>query len=179
MRCFGAAGYHRTRMDDVARAAGLSKGAVYWHFPGKAALFTALFDELMATCEAIWDDLDEAAPLTTLEAGLQTTLEVLSASPERLQLWNELCATAELRPRLLAHRSAGRERLTRLLVRARSRRPIGVTDAEALAAALLACIDGLLLQSLAEPDFDTAAAWRAAWAALRRGLAKDDGLQTR
>ena len=38
-------GYLATRVDDVARRAGLSKGAVYFYFKNKRALFDALVDE--------------------------------------------------------------------------------------------------------------------------------------
>ena len=44
LRCFAAKGLHAATMDDVARAAGLSKGAVYHHFRGKREIFLALAD---------------------------------------------------------------------------------------------------------------------------------------
>ncbi|PBC79072.1 TetR family transcriptional regulator [Streptomyces sp. TLI_235] len=40
---FGAAGYAATSIDDIARTAGLTKGAVYHHFDGKPALLRAVF----------------------------------------------------------------------------------------------------------------------------------------
>jgi AcrR family transcriptional regulator len=41
---FGRLGYEATRMDDVAKAAGIAKGLVYKHFPSKDALFESLVD---------------------------------------------------------------------------------------------------------------------------------------
>jgi AcrR family transcriptional regulator len=41
---FGRQGFEATRMDDVAKAAGVAKGLVYKHFPSKDALFEALVD---------------------------------------------------------------------------------------------------------------------------------------
>ncbi len=46
---FASSGYHRTLVDDVAREAGVSKGAVYVHFPSKEDLFLALLDDSAAT----------------------------------------------------------------------------------------------------------------------------------
>lgn len=40
---FGRDGYSATSIEDVARAAGVTKGAVYHHFDGKTALFRAVF----------------------------------------------------------------------------------------------------------------------------------------
>jgi AcrR family transcriptional regulator len=44
LACFAARGYHETSVDDIAARAGLSKGAIYWHFAGKRELFLALVD---------------------------------------------------------------------------------------------------------------------------------------
>ncbi|MEA2575172.1 MAG: hypothetical protein QOH93_2470 [Chloroflexia bacterium] len=41
---FSRAGYHEARMDDIAEVSGLSKGALYLYFPGKAALITTLLE---------------------------------------------------------------------------------------------------------------------------------------
>jgi AcrR family transcriptional regulator len=40
---FGRQGYPATSLDDVAHAAGVTKGAVYHHFGSKAVLFRAVF----------------------------------------------------------------------------------------------------------------------------------------
>ncbi|MFO1033322.1 MAG: helix-turn-helix domain-containing protein [Hyphomicrobiales bacterium] len=42
---FSEKGFAATRMDDVARRAGLSKGALYLYFPDKASLLAALVQE--------------------------------------------------------------------------------------------------------------------------------------
>ena len=44
LACFSERGYHGTSVDDIAARAGLSKGAIYWHFAGKRELFLALVD---------------------------------------------------------------------------------------------------------------------------------------
>jgi AcrR family transcriptional regulator len=42
---FARKGYHRAIVDDIVRASGTSKGAVYHHFANKEAVFLALVDE--------------------------------------------------------------------------------------------------------------------------------------
>lgn len=42
---FAEKGYANASMDDVAAAAGMTKGALYWNFDSKEALFHALLDE--------------------------------------------------------------------------------------------------------------------------------------
>src|SRR5437867_9559775 len=45
LQVFAEKGYHRAVVDDIVRASGTSKGAVYHHFPNKEALFLALVDD--------------------------------------------------------------------------------------------------------------------------------------
>jgi AcrR family transcriptional regulator len=45
---FAGRGYHRASVDDIVRASGTSKGAVYHHFETKEAVFLALVDDYAA-----------------------------------------------------------------------------------------------------------------------------------
>ena len=60
LACFTARGYHETSIDDIAARAGLSKGAIYWHFAGKRALFLALIDGASAPGLALASTVAEA-----------------------------------------------------------------------------------------------------------------------
>ncbi len=42
LRTFNRRGIGRTTLDDIARAAGVTRGAIYWHFAGKQALLRAI-----------------------------------------------------------------------------------------------------------------------------------------
>ncbi|HJU43991.1 MAG TPA: TetR family transcriptional regulator [Vicinamibacterales bacterium] len=43
---FAKRGVSHTALDDVARAAGVTKGAIYWHFRNKDDLFQAILDDI-------------------------------------------------------------------------------------------------------------------------------------
>src|SRR5437588_1739628 len=45
LRVFARRGYREAGVDEIAAEAGYSKGALYWHFPGKEALLVALLEE--------------------------------------------------------------------------------------------------------------------------------------
>src|SRR3954470_11370091 len=49
---FATEGYERTSIEAVMRAAGVSKGALYHHFPGKDALFEAVMDRTTERVDA-------------------------------------------------------------------------------------------------------------------------------
>ncbi|MDJ1135029.1 TetR/AcrR family transcriptional regulator [Streptomyces iconiensis] len=76
-RLFGADGYHATSIEAVASAAGVTKGAAYHHFRGKADLFRAVFTREQ---EAIADTLERVAAQSpdawaALTQGTRTFLE--------------------------------------------------------------------------------------------------------
>ncbi|MBI2217921.1 MAG: TetR/AcrR family transcriptional regulator [Candidatus Rokubacteria bacterium] len=48
LEVFAGRGYHRASVDDIVRASGTSKGAVYHHFATKQAVFLALVDDFSA-----------------------------------------------------------------------------------------------------------------------------------
>ncbi|WP_328308746.1 TetR/AcrR family transcriptional regulator [Actinomycetospora sp. NBC_00405] len=74
---FAARGFAETSIDDVAAVAGMTKGAVYHHFAGKAALFEAVFSaQETAVHERLGAALDGAPDqLTGARAALTTFLE--------------------------------------------------------------------------------------------------------
>ena len=45
IQVFARKGFHDTRVDEIVKESGSSKGAVYFYFPGKQQIFLALVDE--------------------------------------------------------------------------------------------------------------------------------------
>ena len=74
---FGERGVSRTSLQDIARAAGLSRGAVYWHFEDKSALFNAM---MARTTQPMLDTLEAVQPEPTVTPLLglrESTLQAL------------------------------------------------------------------------------------------------------
>ena len=53
-------------LHDIAQAAGLTRGAIYWHFKGKADLFSAMMDRVRLPLEQSLQRRDGAAPAEPL-----------------------------------------------------------------------------------------------------------------
>lgn len=77
-------GYDKTTLDDIAAAAGMSRGILYLHFENKEKLFEALVyrETLLYTC--IWLECQEANPNGGTIAAMYRN--ALFADPTRL--WN-------------------------------------------------------------------------------------------
>ena len=50
---FSAKGYAATTLDDVAKAANVTRGAIYWHFKSKADLYNTLVQEFSARGDVV------------------------------------------------------------------------------------------------------------------------------
>jgi AcrR family transcriptional regulator len=88
---FTEKGFEATRMDDVARAAGIAKGLLYKHFTSKDALFEALVDRqgeiYVAELRRLLGATDVAAsPLEATRQGLALWLRQFSSDPGTFQL---------------------------------------------------------------------------------------------
>ena len=61
-RLFTRHGYDKTTVEEIAREAGISKGAIYLHFRGKETLFEALLAREMVSYSEAWLERLEADP---------------------------------------------------------------------------------------------------------------------
>ncbi len=99
---FATRGYGATSLDDVAAAAGATKGAVYHHFDGKVGLFEAVIRQIHDEVEARVDALRDRSPEAGLLAILRTYLEcLLDPGVRRLLLIESPAALDAVRERAL------------------------------------------------------------------------------
>jgi AcrR family transcriptional regulator len=70
-------GYGATSIDEIIRQAGVARGALYHHFPGKEALFRAVYDvvEEEVISRVVAAALAEGSPWEGVTAGLRAFLD--------------------------------------------------------------------------------------------------------
>ncbi|MDR5682984.1 MAG: TetR/AcrR family transcriptional regulator [Armatimonadota bacterium] len=114
---FAARGYHGTTMDDVAREAGLSKGALYVHFPGKEDLFVSLVEDCAAAlAERVLAAIGAAeGGANKVAAALRAAVEAFSENESLTRLL--LIEAVGLSPALEQKRFALQAALTSLVQR--------------------------------------------------------------
>jgi TetR/AcrR family acrAB operon transcriptional repressor len=84
-RMFSAHGVSRTSLEDVAHAAGVTRGAVYWHFKDKGDLFAAMVNRVTLPLEAmVARSSDESVedPLASLKACAVSALKRTATDPQ-------------------------------------------------------------------------------------------------
>jgi len=67
LACFNRKGYYQTTMDDIVAESGLSKGALYWYFDSKKALFISLLSDFMTPMGQEWEAIVEDPAMTATQ----------------------------------------------------------------------------------------------------------------
>jgi AcrR family transcriptional regulator len=87
---FAARGFHDTTIADVAKAAGISYGSIYWYFESKDALFHALMDHqeqaLRAHVEATVGQLTAVDNVDLFRESVRATFEFFEADRDVVKL---------------------------------------------------------------------------------------------
>lgn len=163
-RCFARKGFAQATLDEVAAEAGLTKGAVYWHFASKHELFFALLDARCADIDqhiAVAADAAMAAgrasgdPKVALTALISGIVRHLAADPDWPRLFIEF--VGQTRDPAVRQRFGQRylETYADTAAMIRAGVPTGTTprgDADDLALFWIALIDGLILAWLVNPE---------------------------
>lgn len=173
-RCFGRKGFHRTTMRDICREAGLSPGAVYQYFPGKAALIRAVAEEGKRAHTTRVVSADVATdPAAALAGSLTRFLDclddpaVLESLRIEVRLLGEALHEAQVREAVLDSYASLIDRFARLVRKGQDRGVIdGALEADAVARVLVAIFQGLEFQKAVDPAVDLGASARAATALL-------------
>jgi TetR/AcrR family transcriptional regulator, repressor for uid operon len=161
-RCFVARGFHRTTIQDIARAADVSQGLLYRYFPDKRAVIVAAAardnDRLLARIAALRDATDFAA---ALRPALRVILREAMA-PDYVRLATEVLAEACRDPELAAAFAVGeravREAWIELLSERRRRGEVAADlDLAAFVDAMTSLIDGLGVRVLLQDSVGTKA----------------------
>jgi AcrR family transcriptional regulator len=160
LRCFARKGYHATTLDEIAKEAQVTKGAVYWHYRDKQELFLCVMRERTRTLEA--EALRAMEGQTTrvgqIRAILETIFSFYAGNPAFAHLAGllrsgpdeEFEAEASVELRDFYHNS--RASLGLLLKAGMEEGDFAEGSPEMLAAWVLASVDGLVLQWVIDPE---------------------------
>jgi AcrR family transcriptional regulator len=89
-RLFARFGFDKTSVDDIARAAGVSKGAVYLHWPSKFNLFeSVLLHEGLALLDDILERLDADPEAGSLGSIYRHSMLALGNNPLLLAVYTQ------------------------------------------------------------------------------------------
>jgi TetR/AcrR family transcriptional regulator, acrAB operon repressor len=160
---FQAQGVSRTSLQEIAQAAGTTRGAIYWHFKDKADLFNAMMERVTLPLEEALQragDADMADPLAQMRKAMLHALDktmtdaqtrrVFEVATHKVEYIDELSAVRE---RHLQVRNQCLSEMEATLKTAAQRRGLRLPiPAAAAACGLHAMIDGLIQNWLLDPE---------------------------
>jgi TetR/AcrR family transcriptional regulator, acrAB operon repressor len=163
-RVFSRRGASRPSLEDIATAAGVTRGAIYWHFRNKADLFGAMLARVTLPMEEMVGRSGDDAltdPLGYIRRCMVTVLRKTTDDAQTRRVFEIVCHKCEyvdemarVRDRYVEMRAeclAELERGVRNAVR-RGLLPAGV-NARSAAVGLHALVDGLISNWLLEPKY--------------------------
>jgi AcrR family transcriptional regulator len=158
LRVFAERGYEEAKVEDIAAAAGYSKGAYYFHFGSKEDIFLELLEQWTGEQTERLKTFEEASPAA---AALLETLEAFLSYGERSVVWPQLVvefwAQARLHEAVRQDLNRAYAAWRRLLAQA-FRRAAGSSllspqiDPDAAARLVLATHDGLVVEACIDPE---------------------------
>ena len=162
-KAFYKRGIARTTLADIAELAGVTRGAIYWHFDNKAELVQALLDSLQEPLDALSqasESEDEPDPLGCMRQLLVQLMHQMASDPKtrrineilhhKCEFTDEMCEIRVQRQNAVID---CHERITRSLGNAIKRGQLPTdTNPVYAALAIFAYIDGVIRRWLLLPD---------------------------
>ena len=162
-RVFAEKGVSRTSLQDIAQAAGVTRGAIYWHFKNKAELFNAMMDSAVLPMEQALQQIghDEGQdPLVELERAMLQTMRSIESNARTRAIFEVVTLKVEYVDELLAVKQRhvkcyldGTQQMQRSLEDAAARRAVTLAVPATVAAhGLHALMVGLIHTWMLEPS---------------------------
>jgi TetR/AcrR family acrAB operon transcriptional repressor len=163
-RVFGRRGVSRTSLDDVAHAAGVTRGAIYWHFRDKADLFDAMLGRVALPMEEMLERTTEEAgddPLARVRRRAVAVLRKVTGDARARRVFDVVAHKCEY----VDEMTAVRRRLTGMRATCLAQLESGFRNAlrrgllpatvepRAAAVGLHALVDGLITNWLIDPKY--------------------------
>jgi TetR/AcrR family acrAB operon transcriptional repressor len=159
---FLAQGVAGTSLNDIAQAAGTTRGAIYWHFKDKADLFNAMMDRVAMPLQCALSLVDEEAgddPLPGLKKSIRAAMRQTVHDPQTRRVFEVATHMVEYVDSLCAVRERHREvrdlwtaRFRHVLLRSAQARGVKLSVPATVAAhGLHGLLDGLLQNWLLDP----------------------------
>ncbi len=159
---FGRKGYSAATLEEIASEAGLTRGAIYWHFDGKEALYQALITEKSAGINQLAEEIlaSGGTPREILQRLLLEMFRYVEENAEYQALLELAVSKVEVTPGLestMEETTQGRRLLTELFTDL-LRRGIEIGEfrsnlpAEDAAIALVGYLNGLGLIWIQDPE---------------------------
>jgi len=165
-KLFVEQGVSRTTLQHIATAAGVTRGAIYWHFDDKGALFNAMMERAILPLEAemqVLDQVESDDPLVDLRNHMLAVLDRTVNDPGARRVFEIATLKVEFVGEMDAVRQRRKDNMANWMARAERRIGLAIdkglisrdVDPTQVALGLWTMIDGLIRNWMFDPqEFD-------------------------
>ena len=159
-------GVSGTTLQHIATAAGVTRGAIYWHFLDKGAMFNAMMERVKMPLESamlLFDQANAADPIEVLRESMMRVFRMTVEDPMARRVFEIATLKMEFTDEINVVRERRKLNQASWMARTESRVRQGIANGQvkagvepyAVALGLWAIIDGLLRAWLLDPqEFD-------------------------
>lgn len=162
-KLFVEQGVSRTTLQHIATEAGVTRGAIYWHFDDKGALFNAMMERAILPFECalgVLGEADEANVLDNLRHFIVEIFRVTETDPQARRVFEIASLKVEFVSEMDAVRVRRRQNQQEWMAQVQQRLVLGQSsgqirkevNTQVLAIGLWALMDGLIRNWMFEPD---------------------------
>lgn len=154
---FSQSGYDATGVAEICQAAGVSKGAFYYHFPSKQALFLDLLEGWLADLDRQLVSLgaEHTSAPQAVYAMADLMPQVFQAAggrfPILLEFWTQARREPAIREAVIAPYRRYQDFFTRLIEEGITAGSLEAVEARLLSQVIVSLAVGMLLQGLLDP----------------------------
>lgn len=157
---FARRGVSNTTLTDIADAAHVTRGAIYWHFSSKAELFNEIWKQQEEIKKTAYLNSDEhPEPLAQLREILKAPLKAVAVDPKRRALMDILYHKCEFTADMMSEYEIkniacfDKENLAKALKRCVESGQVSATiNIDVTIILLQSCINGIISDWLSQPD---------------------------
>ncbi|MEA2101234.1 MAG: TetR family transcriptional regulator [Thermodesulfobacteriota bacterium] len=161
LKVFGLKGYAATTLNDIARQAGLTRGAIYWHFENKRKLYEALLKDYYRTIEEkIKTEITSSkTPLIQLKDGIFKLLNFFSDHQDYRTIEEALLGSPQVQQELAGVLDKQKQLFGQIYVQTRALIKAAIdngeirkgVDPDIAASAIISYVNGIKLTRLHNP----------------------------
>jgi len=157
LECFGQRGYEATGVAEICKRAGVTKGAFYYHFPSKQAVFLELFNRWL---EGIGKQLAEArSEAASVPEGLlrmatkaQSVFDAAGGQlPLFLEFWTEAGHDSAIRQVIISPYRRYRDYFSDIIRAGIEEQTLKPVDPDVAAQVIVSLAVGLVVQGVLDP----------------------------
>jgi TetR/AcrR family acrAB operon transcriptional repressor len=156
-------GVSGTTLQHIATAAGVTRGAIYWHFLDKGAMFNAMMERVKMPLESamlVFDQANAADPIEVLRESMMRVLRMTVEDPRARKVFEIATLKMEFTDELNTARERRKQNQAGWMARTETRVAEGIANGQvkpgvdpyAVALGLWAIMDGLLRAWLLDPQ---------------------------